>query len=63
MSSFQVSRTDRMLIGVCGGIAERLGIRAIWVRLLFILFNGLGLLAYLVMGWIGTARPKAAPSS
>jgi phage shock protein C len=48
------SRTDRMVSGVCGGLAAYLGIEAIWVRLFFVLVsmaNGLGLLIYLIL-WI-----------
>jgi len=30
------SRNDRIIAGVCGGIAERLGINSIWVRLIFL---------------------------
>ncbi len=48
------SRTDRMVSGVCGGLAEYLGIEAVWVRLFFVLTamaNGFGLLVYLIL-WI-----------
>jgi phage shock protein C len=31
------SRTNRMLAGVCGGLAEFFGIRAFWFRLAFII--------------------------
>lgn len=30
------SRNNRWIRGVCGGIAEKLGINALWVRLAFI---------------------------
>jgi len=48
------SRTDRMVSGVCGGLATYLGIEAVWVRLFFVLMtmaNGLGLLVYLIL-WV-----------
>ncbi len=47
------SRRDRMLAGVCGGIAEYLEIDPILVRLVFLalLFSGVGVLLYLV-AWI-----------
>ncbi len=47
------SRRDRMLAGVCGGIAEYLEIDPILVRLVFLalLFSGIGVLIYLV-AWI-----------
>jgi phage shock protein C len=48
------SRKDRMLAGVCGGLAEYFGIDPTWVRLLFVLFlfaGGAAFLVYLIM-WI-----------
>jgi phage shock protein PspC (stress-responsive transcriptional regulator) len=48
------SQTDRMVSGVCGGLAAYLGIETVWVRLFFVLTgmaNGFGLLAYLIL-WI-----------
>lgn len=48
------SEQDRMVAGVCGGIATYLDIEAIWVRLLFILLafaSGMGLVIYLVL-WL-----------
>ncbi len=47
------SRRDRMLAGVCGGIAEYLGIDAVLVRLitLLLVFAGVGIPAYIV-AWI-----------
>jgi phage shock protein PspC (stress-responsive transcriptional regulator) len=46
------SRSDRMLWGVAGGLAEHLGFSAILVRIAFVLttfFGGAGILAYLVL--------------
>ena len=49
------SQTDKMLAGVCGGLAAYLGIEAIWVRLFFVLVtvvpNGFGVLLYIIL-WI-----------
>lgn len=49
------SRTDRMLGGVCGGVAEYLGVDATLVRILVVVGTVLGLgslvLAY-IAGWI-----------
>jgi phage shock protein PspC (stress-responsive transcriptional regulator) len=48
------SREDRMIGGVCGGLAEYFNWDPVWVRLiavLLIFFHGLGLLAYIVC-WI-----------
>jgi phage shock protein PspC (stress-responsive transcriptional regulator) len=48
------SRTDRMLGGVCGGLAAYLGIDSTLVRLFFVLLAlgpGIGVLVYIVM-WI-----------
>lgn len=49
------SQTDKMLAGVCGGLAAYLGLEAIWVRLFFVLVtvvpNGFGVLLYIIL-WI-----------
>ena len=48
------STSDRMLAGVCGGLAAYLGIDTILVRLAFLLLipaSGLGLLTYLTL-WL-----------
>ncbi|WP_432418619.1 PspC domain-containing protein [Corynebacterium breve] len=45
------SRTDRMIAGVCGGIAETYGINATLVRLLFVaatLLGFSGVLLYII---------------
>jgi len=49
------SRTERMIAGVCGGLAEHFQIDPTWVRLIFILFFFLGgsaLALYLIMWFI-----------
>ena len=54
------SRTDRMLGGVAGGLAEYLGIDPLLVRLGFLclaLFDGAGLWLYLVMLLIVPEEP------
>lgn len=48
------STTDKMLFGVCGGIAKYFGLDPVLIRLLFVLlfiFAGGGLLAYIIL-WI-----------
>lgn len=48
------SRNDRMIAGVCGGIANYFDVDPTWIRLLFVLFFFLGgsaLLVYIIM-WI-----------
>lgn len=59
------SRNDRIIAGVCGGIAEFYGISSLGVRIVFILLtllNGIGLLLYLVgVFLIPDAQQKQAP--
>jgi phage shock protein C len=48
------SRTNRMLGGVCGGLADFTGLDATVIRVIFVIltvFGGAGLLVYLAM-WI-----------
>ena len=48
------SKSERMIAGVCGGLAEYFNIDSTIIRLLFVaaaLFGGPGLILYLVM-WI-----------
>ncbi|MBT8249665.1 MAG: PspC domain-containing protein, partial [Acidimicrobiia bacterium] len=50
-SDFSRSTTDRWLAGVCGGIAHRLGIESMYVRVAFLIFtlaNGIGFFAYVL---------------
>lgn len=53
--SLRRSRRNRMIAGVCGGLAEFFGISAFWFRLAFIIAfipGGVpGILVYLLM-WI-----------
>lgn len=48
------SRRERMIAGICGGLAEHFGMDPTWVRLIFILFffaGGAAFLFYLVL-WL-----------
>ncbi len=48
------SRKERMIAGVCGGLATYFGIDPTWIRIFFILFffvGGAALMAYLIM-WV-----------
>lgn len=60
MKKLYRSRTDRMLAGVCGGLAEYFGIDAVIVRLLalVLLFTGPGLFVYLIMWLITPLAPQ-----
>ena len=54
------SRTDKKLCGVCGGIANFLGIDATIIRLIWalaVLFAGSGALAYIVCALIIPEEP------
>lgn len=56
------STTDRMVAGVCGGLAEYFNIDATLVRALFVivtLFGGSGILIYLIL-WIVMPEQPAA---
>ncbi len=48
------SKSDRMIAGVCGGLAKRFNISSTWVRLAFafiVLLGGAGFLLYVIL-WI-----------
>lgn len=54
------SNEDRMIDGVCGGIAEYFGVDSTLVRLAWVLFcamGGCGILAYLIAAIIIPRRP------
>ncbi|MCB2178780.1 PspC domain-containing protein [bacterium] len=60
------SRTDRMISGVAGGLADYLNIDSTIVRLLFVFFalaGGPGLLVYIVMLLVIPEEPLDAPST
>jgi phage shock protein PspC (stress-responsive transcriptional regulator) len=55
------SETDRVIVGVAGGIAQRFAINSTLVRLawvLSVLFGGFGILLYLIL-WV--VLPKGPP--
>jgi phage shock protein C len=59
------SKTDRVIAGVAGGIAERFGlspalVRAAWA--VSILFGGVGILVYVVL-WIALPEGSAQASA
>lgn len=54
------SRRNRMIAGVCGGLAEHFNIDPTWVRLIFILLffaGGCALLVYFIMWLIVPLEP------
>jgi phage shock protein C len=57
------SRSNRMIAGVCGGLAEFFGLGSFWFRLLFIILalpGGLpGLVPYLILWLIMPLEPRA----
>lgn len=60
-----LSRTDRKLAGVCGGLGEWLDIDPVLFRVAFIvlaLMGGLGILVYAVL-WLLIPRPSAVPAA
>ncbi|MBR5233676.1 MAG: PspC domain-containing protein [Clostridia bacterium] len=55
------SNTDKKISGVCGGIAEYIGMDSTIVRLLlvaFVLMGGAGVLAYIVCSFVIPERPE-----
>lgn len=55
------SRTERMIEGVCGGVAQYLGVDPTLVRLAFVAFSlayGSGLLIYLLAAIIIPLEPE-----
>jgi len=61
MKKLYLSRTDRKLTGLCGGIANWLGVDATIVRLVAVVAAlcsfGSVLLVYLLSSWIVPAEP------
>ena len=54
MQTLTRSETDRVVAGVAGGIAQRLGVSSTLLRLAWVLsvfFGGLGIVAYLIL-WV-----------
>jgi phage shock protein C len=59
------SRNDRMIAGVCGGLAEYFGIDATLIRLVFVaaaILGGHGVLAYLVCLILIQLEPEDKPA-
>ncbi|MBI4188086.1 MAG: PspC domain-containing protein [Chloroflexi bacterium] len=58
------SRSDRMIFGVCGGLAEYFDIDTTIVRIIAVLsifLNGAGILAYIIMAiWVPLESSRAA---
>lgn len=60
------SRSDRMVAGIAGGLAEYLNIDSTIVRLLFVFFalaGGPGLIVYIVMLLVVPEEPLGAAES
>src|SRR5579884_2990910 len=57
------SRQDRMIAGVCGGLAQYFNVDPVVVRLIFLilLFGGPGILAYLILAIVVPERPLGQP--
>lgn len=56
------SEKERMIAGVCGGLAEYTGVDPVLIRLVFVLLafaSGIGLIAYIVM-WLITPKSSRA---
>jgi phage shock protein C len=54
------SRKERMIAGVCGGLAEYFEVDPTWIRLIFILFfflGGAALLIYIIFWLIVPLAP------
>ncbi len=60
MKKLYKSKNDRMICGVCGGIAEYFNVDATLIRLLLILFGctaGSGVIAYLIAAIVIPMEP------
>ena len=60
------SRTDRKIAGVCGGLADYLGIDPVIPRLVWIVFAlaaGMGVLAYIICWLVVPEESEAAKTS
>jgi phage shock protein C len=60
------SRTQRMVAGVCGGLAEYFNVDTTVIRVLFLvltLFGGSGLVVYVVMWILVPDASKAPPTT
>lgn len=60
------SRKERQLAGVCGGVADYLGVDPTFVRLLWVIFavaGGPGVLLYLIMAAVVPEEPEFEQAS
>lgn len=60
------SRNNRMLFGVCAGLADYLNVDPVIIRLLAVLltlWNGVGLLVYLVLAIVMPQEADATPKA
>ncbi|MEZ4863184.1 MAG: PspC domain-containing protein [Caldilineaceae bacterium] len=61
------SRSDRLFLGVCGGLGQRLGLDANLIRLLWAAFavgtGGMGLLLYVILGLLLPEESVATPTT
>jgi phage shock protein C len=65
MQTLTRSETDRVIAGVAGGIAQRLGVSSTLVRLAWVLsvfFGGLGVAVYLIL-WVVLPKGGAQTSA
>ena len=56
-----LSRTDKKLAGVCGGLGEQFGLDSTYIRLAFaliFLYYGSGLMLYILAALIIPKRPR-----
>lgn len=58
MAQLARSRKHRLIAGVCGGIAERLGWSPLLVRILYIIIPFLGIPTYIIL-WIVMPEAEA----
>ena len=60
---FHLNKRSAKLFGVCAGLADFLGVDALWVRVAFVVLtlvgSGFPLLAYLVIALVAEARPHS----
>ena len=60
-----LDKKSAKLLGVCAGLADVLGVDALWVRLAFVsavlMGWGFPLLAYIVIAMVADAKPDAVP--
>lgn len=55
------SKSDRVIAGVCAGIAQRLGTSPFLIRLLFLIFSHVCSTVYILMWIIVPANPTQKP--